>query len=101
MRLKELRKQKGLTQEELGNIIHVNKMTYNGYENENRQPTIETLCKIADYYGVTLDYLVGRNFVSDVGYLDEEQKETLKLLKQLDEQNLARVKAYIEGVLSK
>ncbi|MGN0961902.1 MAG: helix-turn-helix domain-containing protein [Christensenellales bacterium] len=100
MRLKELRKQKGLTQEELGNILHVNKMTYNGYENENRQPSIETLCKIADYYGVTLDYLVNRNFTYDVGFVSDEQKDILRLLHQLDVQNLARVKAYIEGIIS-
>jgi len=91
MRLKELRKNKNLTQEELGNIIHVNKMTYNGYENENRQPSIETLCKLADFYNVTLDYLVGREFNNDIGYLTNDQKNLVYVLKQLNDKNLSEV----------
>lgn len=99
MRLKELRKQKKLTQEQLGNLIHVNKMTYNGYENENRQPSIETLCKLADVYNVTLDYLVGRKFSYDIGYLDDTQKIAVNKLKKLNEKNLARVIAYMDGMI--
>lgn len=88
MRLKELRKQKGLTQEEFGNIIHVNKMTYNGYENENREPSIEILCKIADYYNVSLDYLVEREYTNEIGYLTDNQKNVVFVLKQLNEKHL-------------
>ena len=89
MRLKELRKEKGLTQIEIGNILHVNKMTYNGYENENRQPPIEILCNIADYYNVSLDYLVGREYKNDLGYLTTEQKNIMIVIKKLNEKNLS------------
>lgn len=89
MRLKELRKEKGLTQIEIGNILHVNKMTYNGYENENRQPPIEILCNIADYYNVSLDYLVGREYKNDLGYLTPEQKNIMIVIKKLNEKNLS------------
>ena len=88
MRLKELRKEKSLTQEEIGKIINVNKMTYNGYENENREPSIETLCKLADFYNVTLDYLIGRERVNDIGYLTTEQISAVKVIKKLNHQNL-------------
>ena len=91
MRLKELRKNKKLTQEEVGNMIHVNKMTYNGYENENREPSIETLCKLADLYNVSLDYLVGRVYNNEIGYLTEEQKNVVYVLKKLNDKNLNEI----------
>ena len=91
MRLKELRKAKGITQLEIGNILHVNKMTYNGYENENRQPPIEILCSIADYYNVSLDYLVGREYKNDLGYLTPEQKNIMFVIKKLNQKNLSEL----------
>ena len=57
MRLKELRKSKGLTQDELASSLNIQQQTYGKYELNKREPDIQTLCKIADYYGVSLDYL--------------------------------------------
>lgn len=62
MKFKELRKNKGATQEEVAKMLNVVKSTYNGYENGNSEPTIATLCKLADYYGVSLDYFQDRRF---------------------------------------
>lgn len=59
-RLKQLRDEKKLTQEELGKIINVTKVSISGYENGNRNPDIETLHNIADYFNVSSDYLMGR-----------------------------------------
>ncbi len=59
-RLKELRKAKKITQQELGDIIHVSKVSISGYETGNRSPDSTTLNAIADYFGVSLDYLQGR-----------------------------------------
>ena len=91
MKLKELRKEKGLTQEQVGLLINVNKMTYNGYENENREPGIDTLCKLANLYNVSLDYLVGREFKNDIGYLTPDQKNVVYVIKQLNQKNLAYI----------
>lgn len=59
-RLKTLRKEKNLTQEELGRKINVTKVSISGYENNNRSPDTETLQNIADFFDVSVDYLLGR-----------------------------------------
>lgn len=98
MRLKELRKEKKLTQYEMGGILNVAPTTYLGYEKENYQPTIETLCKLADFYNVTLDYLVGREYKNDIGYLNEQQKTAMSLVKELNQSNLNQAIAYMSGL---
>ena len=60
MRLKELRESKGLTQKEVAEIIGYSEISYTRYENGKREPDISTLCKLAEYFKVTIDYLNGR-----------------------------------------
>ncbi|ARI57613.1 hypothetical protein NX99_03750 [Streptococcus salivarius] len=59
IRLKELRKQKGLTQDELAREIGVSKITVLRWENEERQIKPEKAQQLADYFGVTEGYLLG------------------------------------------
>lgn len=63
-RLKELRKQKGLTQQELADEISVSKITILRWENEERQIKTEKAQQLADYFGVSVGYLLG--FSNDV-----------------------------------
>ena len=60
MRLKEIRESKGLTQKEVAEIIGYSEISYARYENGKRVPDISTLCKLAEYFNVTVDYLIGR-----------------------------------------
>ncbi len=60
-RLKELREEKGLTQEQLAVELGVNSVTYLRYEKSQRTPPLEFIVKVAKYYGVSLDYLFGIN----------------------------------------
>ena len=59
-RLEELRNQKKLSQEAAAKEFGVGLRTYQYYEHGQREPQLSTLVKIADFYGVTLDYLAGR-----------------------------------------
>lgn len=59
-RLKRLRTERKMTQEQLGEKINVTKVSISGYENGNRTPDMETTQKIADFFGVSVDYLLGR-----------------------------------------
>lgn len=59
-RLKQLRKEKNLTQSELGQKINVTKVSISGYESGNRTPDTDTLQRIADFFEVSTDYLLGR-----------------------------------------
>jgi transcriptional regulator with XRE-family HTH domain len=59
-RLKEIRREKKLTQEQLGQKVNVTKVSISGYESGNRTPDMETLQKIADVLKVSVDWLLGR-----------------------------------------
>ena len=58
--LKELRNEKHLTGEELGKALSVTKVAISNWENGNRTPDTDMLKKIANYFDVSLDYLLGR-----------------------------------------
>ena len=60
MRLKELRESKRLTQKEVAEIIGYSEISYARYEKGEREPDIRTLCKLADHFKVSVDYLIGR-----------------------------------------
>lgn len=60
-RLKQLRKEKKLSQEGLAKVLQISRATYAQYEIDRRIPEYGTLEKLADFYGVSLDYLVGRS----------------------------------------
>lgn len=60
MKLKELRKSKGVSQEEVANALGVSFRAYQNYEYEQREPNIEMLNKMADYFGTSVDKLLGR-----------------------------------------
>jgi transcriptional regulator with XRE-family HTH domain len=59
-RLKELRKKKRISQLKLALDLNMNQNTISRYENMERQADYTTLIKFADYFGVSLDYLLGR-----------------------------------------
>lgn len=59
-RLKELRNDLGIKQKDVAAAINVDRTTYNRYENGSSEPNLETLSKIADFFGTTVDYLLGR-----------------------------------------
>lgn len=71
-RLKQLRKDKNLTQTELGNKINVTKVSISGYESGNRSPDTDTLQRLADYFEVSTDYLLGR---TDIPALTPQEKD--------------------------
>ena len=58
-KLKQLRKKRGISQAALANILHVSRSCVANYEKGDRQPDIAAVCKLADYFGVTIDYLYG------------------------------------------
>lgn len=59
-KLRDLRKRKGWTQEEFGDMLGINKVTVSGYESGKRQPTPDMLSKMADLLGVSVDVILER-----------------------------------------
>lgn len=96
MRIRELRKAKKVTMKELGNMIGVAESTMSLYETGKRKPDPETLSRLADYFNVSVDYLLGR----DEGqpqtapkYSTDQRKEIV--LKKLEKKSLAQLEAIL------
>ncbi|RAV22228.1 helix-turn-helix domain-containing protein [Paenibacillus contaminans] len=99
--LKNLRKEKKLTQEVLGRKIGVTKVSISSYENGTRTPDMETLQKLADALDTSTDYLLGRT--DDIKrensytfgtflkkYIDLDEQTIEDLVKQLNEMGLSK-----------
>lgn len=60
MRLKEIRKARGISQVRLAIDLHTSQNTISRYETGEREPGIRELIQLADYFHVSVDYLIGR-----------------------------------------
>ena len=89
--LKELRKIHQVKQRELAEYLNVTVSTYSRYENGKRQPDYETLLLLADYYAVSVDYLLGRTVVGEATLL-EDVKPMLKKLEYNEDLDLLFIK---------
>lgn len=101
MKLKELRVKNQLSQIKLSKELNLNNVTYGRYELGERQPDIQTLCQIADYYGVTVDYLIEhetKGFV-DLSSFSDIKKGCIYLLSKLNDKESAVVFGYITHIL--
>lgn len=78
-RIKQARKKKNLSQQDLGNLLGVSKVSICGYEKGVRIPTMENFLQLIDILDLSPDYLLGRdvNCVSD-----EDEKYSVKLAKE-------------------
>lgn len=80
-RLKKLREDRGLTQADVCNSLHIAQSTLANYETNFRIPKMDALGIIADYYGVSVDYLLGR---TDSPFMNNQKtpKDLNKFLQQ-------------------
>lgn len=77
-RLRQLRKEKGLKQHELAKFLDMSPTGYNKYETGAVEPGIQTLLKLAQFFNVSVDYLIG--------YTDDRNNtEVFDMYKKLDE----------------
>lgn len=85
-RLREIRKSRGKTQQDIADCINVARSTYTCYEKGTRVPDIQTLIKLADYYAVSLDYFADRSvaILSEIN-LSLDEIELIKKYRALDE----------------
>lgn len=72
MNIKDIRLRKGLTQSEVASALGVSSVVYSRYETGKRQPSIDVLIQMADVFGVTVDYLLGRQDIEDSTLSDYE-----------------------------
>ena len=81
-RIRDLRCAMKLNQTELAEKLNVSKQTVSNWENNNILPSIDTLIKVADFFGVSIDYLLGmenkRNDILDTSALTDEEIQDLQ-----------------------
>ncbi len=95
LHIKELREEKGLSQMELGLELEISHASIQQYEAGIHEPSFENLLKIADYFNVSTDFLLGRTPIRNPLHSDDE-----KLAFQLRHLRNAKVKHALTEILS-
>lgn len=107
--LREERLNLGLNQVEFAKIFNVTKQTVSNWENGNRNPDSSTLSKLADYFGVTVDYLLGRTNERNLNKEVKLSEEITTIsahringdLDNLPDEAIEKINDYIEFIKSK
>lgn len=97
-RMASLRKERGMTQEVAAKRLKIARSTFANYENGIREPDNETLKQIADFYEVSIDYLLGRADERHIE-LSEDARKIIDSLDLSDEEIVKTLKLEIDGVL--
>lgn len=95
--MKKIRESLQLTQVKVANDLKLSRQVYNFYENGKRNPDMQTLIKIADYYGVSIDYLLGRTNVIKPENIDED--DLLSKINTADSETKASVEQFLNYLL--
>ena len=86
-RIKDMRIKMGLSQQELGDLLGVTKVSICGYENGTRTPSLETFNILAKVFNTTTDYLLGREITikseENNEYLGSISKDDIKIINEL------------------
>ena len=99
--LKSLRTEQNISQQQLANVIGVSQQSVNKYENHSVEPDIDITIKIADYFSVSVDYLIGRTEIRQLTSVYTEENftfEEINLIKKYREAN-SREKEIIQFIL--
>ncbi len=75
--LRYLRKQRGLTQSQMGDILNISRQAYSNYETNNRTPDLDTLLFLSDFYKVNLNDLVLTSLKDRDKYPDKISEDTV------------------------
>lgn len=98
-RLKIFRKERGLTQTQVADAVGLGRQAYAYYEKGEREPSTETLCKLADFFGVSVDELLGRTpQLFDDARVD--RPEIMELYELMTPQQQSNLVNYARGMLA-
>lgn len=93
-RIRRFRTQKGLTQKEMAALAGIPYSTYSNYENNNREPGLEQLNKIANALDISLQNLIYQGSISTEMLIDTDEEATLYLniISNLEKMNIGGMK---------
>lgn len=97
--LKQLRNERKITQRELATLLNLSPSTIAMYETGQRKPDFQTLQKIADFFDVSTDYLLGRtdirNLYKEIAVKETKASYTLDV-GDLSKEDIAKVEEYVD-----
>lgn len=101
--LKALRDKKGVTQETIAEMLKIKRQTYSAYERNVSLPDILALVQIADYFDVSLEYLVGDEIKAKTGKkpLSPEQTALVNAAEDMSAEDMKNVLEYAEFLKQK
>jgi len=86
-RIGELRRGKGLTLKEMGELLNIRDNTLSQYETGKREPQLGTMIEIANFFGVSLEYLMGKTDKRD--YPLDTDDDAIKLLQKIESKEIS------------
>ena len=102
LKIKELREQKGYTQQELAEMLSRKKASICDWEKGRCEPSIFDLIKLADIYNCSIDYLLGREdefgIIQAKNELTQAESQLLTLFKTLNERDQNKVLGYVQAL---
>ncbi len=100
--LKELRAQKKVTQDDMANLLNIKRQTYSAYERGVSFPDVIALTKIAEFFGVSTDYLLGiKNITAENESISDETQSLIESYSDLSKEELSKVIEYVDFLKSK
>lgn len=98
--LKKLRENNNLTQQQMADILNIQRPTYTRYETGERQPDFELLIRIAQHFNVSIDYLLGNEAKLPEKDTSSLSDKIIEVFNRLDEEKQNTVLAYAEFLAS-
>ena len=89
--LRMLRKKKGISQKKLGEALGLSQQTINKYENHNVEPDIYMLMKVADFFEVSVDFLIGHTTKEDATAEETTLVSQYRLLTKSEQDSILAV----------
>lgn len=95
-RLRMLRESKGMTLQEIADILGIPKTTYASYEQAKSEPNISMIVKIVEYYGISVDWLLGVGEYAKSPPPESRWKALQDVLESLPEQEVKDLMLYLD-----
>lgn len=94
MEIERLRKEKGLTQQEVADKLNIARTTYQSYEKGRNEPSINQLKQLSKLFNVSSDVLIGNEINKS-----QQKKELLEIINQLSDIECRKLFNYAEGII--
>jgi transcriptional regulator with XRE-family HTH domain len=101
--IKKIREEKGLTQQQITELVHMHRSNYSKVENGERELSVEAVNKVAKYFDMTMDELVNFDgaMPNDITVEDKSLMEQVKLIAELEPEEKSMVFKMIDTFLTK